>query len=701
MKRQNKFLLTAALIASLMGGVSVQAEKQDPNAVAPNTQQPDPRIKQDSETDVTFAKRLAITAYDVADEARKNVTDLKTKIDGITGDSNKIGEIEKILNGNGADDKGLTGKVADINKVLSGEHGNGGLEENLKKLMETVNGDGNANSGLVGKVKANEEAITQHNTDISNLKKEIGEDDNNGLKKDIKEIKETIGDATKGLTKDVTDNKAGVAENKKLLVGEDGNGGLKKDVTDNKAGVAENKTAIAENKKLLVGEDGNSGLKKDVTDNKAGVAENKKLLVGDDGNSGLVKDVKDLQTKLGNGQTDGLIKDVKANSDDLGKLKEAIHGDQGLEKKIQQLEQNANVARDADVARKLEEINKKAQEVDGKLVDLEGVKRLSGENSKLLVGDDGNGGLKKDIKEIKEAIGDATKGLKKDVTDNKAGVAENKKLLVGDDGNGGLKKDVETNKAAIGDENSGLTKKVNDNKKAIDENKAAIGDENSGLTKKVNDNKKAIDENKVAIGDENSGLTKKVNDNEKAIGDANSGLTKKVNTNEKDIKDLKEHKADLSKLNSDVDALKGEDARIEQEYKAADVRLGMRMDQLATDTNKGMAKMAALASLHPLEYDGVNRFNVAVATGSYRGENAVAMGAFFRPSKDVLVSLSASLTGGDSAYGFGISARLGRSGGASYSGDSSAVSELYHLVGELQDKLEAQQRKIDELEARA
>ena len=175
MKRQNKFLLTAALIASLMGGVSVQAEKQDPNAVAPNTQQPDPRIKQDSETDVTFAKRLAITAYDVADEARKNVTDLKTKIDGITGDSNKIGEIEKILNGNGADDKGLTGKVADINKVLSGEHGNGGLEENLKKLMETVNGDGNANSGLVGKVKANEEAITQHNTDISNLKKEIGE----------------------------------------------------------------------------------------------------------------------------------------------------------------------------------------------------------------------------------------------------------------------------------------------------------------------------------------------------------------------------------------------------------------------------------------------------------------------------------------------------------------------------------------------
>ena len=210
------------------------------------------------------------------------------------------------------------------------------------------------------------------------------------------------------------------------------------------------------------------------------------------------------------------------------------------------------------------------------------------------------------------------------------------------------------------------------------------------MTKGVADNKTAIDKNTEAIG-------KNADD---------------IATNKADIKDLKEHKADLSKLNSDVDGLKKEDARIEKEYKAADtqiikeykaadVRLGMRMDQLATDTNKGMAKMAALASLHPLEYDGVNRFNVAVATGSYRGENAVAMGAFFRPSKDVLVSLSASLTGGDSAYGFGISARLGRSGGASYSGDSSAVSELYHLVGELQDKLEAQQRKIDELEARA
>lgn len=131
--------------------------------------------------------------------------------------------------------------------------------------------------------------------------------------------------------------------------------------------------------------------------------------------------------------------------------------------------------------------------------------------------------------------------------------------------------------------------------------------------------------------------------------------------------------------------------------KAGDTFLQGQIDSLHTETNKGLAKVTALTGLHPLDFDPANKWNVAVATGTYKSETSVALGAFYRPNRDVMFSFGSSISNGDNAYTFGASAKLGR--GSSMKGTAS-VSELYDMIGRMQEQLALQQKKIEELEAK-
>lgn len=131
--------------------------------------------------------------------------------------------------------------------------------------------------------------------------------------------------------------------------------------------------------------------------------------------------------------------------------------------------------------------------------------------------------------------------------------------------------------------------------------------------------------------------------------------------------------------------------------KAGDTFLQGQIDSLHTETNKGLAKVTALTSLHPLDFDPANKWNVAVATGTYKSETSVALGAFYRPNRDVMFSFGSSISNGDNAYTFGASVKLGR--GSSMKGTAS-VSELYDMIGRMQEQLALQQKKIEELEAK-
>ena len=129
----------------------------------------------------------------------------------------------------------------------------------------------------------------------------------------------------------------------------------------------------------------------------------------------------------------------------------------------------------------------------------------------------------------------------------------------------------------------------------------------------------------------------------------------------------------------------------------AATELDNRISHVETDANKGIAKATALAALHPLDYDPDNKFDVAAAGGFYKGEKAFALGAFYRPNRNMMVSLATSLSSGDNAYNVGVTFKVGKAGKRAESGVSTA--ELYAMIGAMQEKMDQQQKRIEELEA--
>ena len=119
---------------------------------------------------------------------------------------------------------------------------------------------------------------------------------------------------------------------------------------------------------------------------------------------------------------------------------------------------------------------------------------------------------------------------------------------------------------------------------------------------------------------------------------------------------------------------------------------------MKTDINKVGARSAALAGLHPLDFDPANKLNFAVASGSFKGENSVALGAFYRPNENIMFSVASTMGDSDNAYTFGLSFKIGPSS-AKTKTTSPDAEELYKVVGELQDQLAAQQKEIEQLKA--
>ena len=182
-----------------------------------------------------------------------------------------------------------------------------------------------------------------------------------------------------------------------------------------------------------------------------------------------------------------------------------------------------------------------------------------------------------------------------------------------------------------------------------------------------------------------------------------NNLTDGVNLNTKLIGDEAKARDDADK--AEEAARKAEDqklqANITNEAKTRENAvnaLNSRIDQVGSDATKGIAKASALAALHPLDYDPDNKFDIAAAGGFYKGENAFALGAFYRPNRNVMLSMGTTLTSGDNAYNVGLTFKIGKSGKHTEAGLTTA--DLYAMIGAMQDKMDQQQKKIEELEAK-
>ena len=185
---------------------------------------------------------------------------------------------------------------------------------------------------------------------------------------------------------------------------------------------------------------------------------------------------------------------------------------------------------------------------------------------------------------------------------------------------------------------------IETNAKQIAKNKQNIKDVAIGLNMLgdvVNDHEQAIAGNTTAIANN----TARINGNTSAI----NSLGQKVTANTADIRSL-EHVADNHE---------GRITTLENRSLGLANDINNKVNNLGQRVNKLGASSAALAGLHPLEYNKNDKGNFAISYGHYRNANAVALGAFYSPNEKVRLGFGITL-GGETQFNINAAFRTGR-----------------------------------------
>lgn len=182
------------------------------------------------------------------------------------------------------------------------------------------------------------------------------------------------------------------------------------------------------------------------------------------------------------------------------------------------------------------------------------------------------------------------------------------------------------------------------NAKAIKKNKENIKDVAIGLNMLgdvVNDHEQAITGNTTAIANNSN----RINGNTSAI----NSLGQKVTANTADIRSL-EHVADNHE--GRITTLENRSLGLANDIKNKVNNLGQRVNKLG-------ASSAALAGLHPMEFNKDDKFSASVAYGHYKNANAVALGAYYRPNEKVLLGIAGTF-GSENMYNVSASFKFGK-----------------------------------------
>ena len=108
----------------------------------------------------------------------------------------------------------------------------------------------------------------------------------------------------------------------------------------------------------------------------------------------------------------------------------------------------------------------------------------------------------------------------------------------------------------------------------------------------------------------------------------------------------------------------------------------MRINKLGNRVNKVGAGAAALAALHPMDFDPDDKWSFAAGYGNYAGENAAAVGAYYRPDEKVMFSVGGTVGNGENMVNAGISFALDRTNHVSNS-RTALAREVIDLRGQL------------------
>ena len=216
---------------------------------------------------------------------------------------------------------------------------------------------------------------------------------------------------------------------------------------------------------------------------------------------------------------------------------------------------------------------------------------------------------------------------------------------------------------------------IETNAKQISKNKKNIKDVAIGLNMLgdvVNDHEQAIAGNTTAI----TNNTNRINGNASAI----NSLDQKVTANTADIRSL-EHVADNHEQR--ITTLENRSLGLANDINNKVNNLGQRVNKLG-------ASSAALAGLHPLDFNRNDKVSYAVSYGHYRNSNAVALGVFARPNERIMLGFGATL-GGENQYTVNLAFKTGK--GSDYIAEAkdaqSRISKLEALVNKLMTEVEA------------
>ena len=149
---------------------------------------------------------------------------------------------------------------------------------------------------------------------------------------------------------------------------------------------------------------------------------------------------------------------------------------------------------------------------------------------------------------------------------------------------------------------------------------------------------------------------------------------------------------EVNRLTIDDIASKTQNDREHAEFREHFNELDYRVDNLGSRVDKVGAGAAALAALHPMDFDPDDKLTFAAGYGNYKGKNAAAVGAFYRPDEKVMLSVGGTFGNGENMVNAGISFSLDRTARVSNSRTAMAkeivdlranVVNLTALVGQL------------------
>lgn len=217
----------------------------------------------------------------------------------------------------------------------------------------------------------------------------------------------------------------------------------------------------------------------------------------------------------------------------------------------------------------------------------------------------------------------------------------------------------------------------------------------TALNKATDNEKKIGDTTKLTtagLGDNLSDAVVNVNNK---VGDTSKLTTANLGNNLSDavvkVDDkTKQNAKDIEKVNGRVDELGG---RVDT--------LGGAVSKLDSKVNKVGAGAAALAALHPMEFDSDNKLSFAAGVGSYHGASAAAIGAFYRPSEQVMFSIAGNMGNGENMVNAGVSFALDRPSKTPTTKAAlvKTVVAQNEQIAALNETLAEQNKKIARLEA--